>query len=446
MDHLIALLFTLLCFFLLNRMLRSRDVIDLQLGIISAFSIGYYCLPVWFKSNSPLANEDEYYIAQAVLISFLFGLFLTFGTWIGRKLVPNNIGFKTSTLDIILIRRRKLLTSIIFIYYLFYYFTQDLTSYTSQDIDNFFNYSERGPFAAIMATMGQLALGWIALIFALSIRMKRKKESFVFGAMLSTCIILLLFVGQRLALMTPIIITIAAFAITSQTKKSIQILITGVIVLFLISPISVFIRENIAQKSADNAKEAVASFNYGETPLSTMLQSIIDRADLIYVTAKLLDHIDSDPIPGVIYYSSVPLTLIPRVFFPGGLKPIALSTNGLPSGELSVYAWNKIVGNGVGSLTAFGGIVAYRELGWAGVILNGLLTGTFFVFIARWLGQGSFLPALFYTTIFSNITVMKVPPSLWEAVLILISIIPLIILAYITNRWFSRYRKTVKVK
>ena len=98
--------------------------------------------------------------------------------------------------------------------------------------------------------------------------------------------------------------------------------------------------------------------------------------------------------------------------------------------------------NSTGSLSAFGGIVAYRELGWPGVPINGFLTGLLFIFVARWLGQGGLLPATYYIALFVNLAVTKVPPSFWEALLGVMPLLPALFVIYIVNLLLMRFSRS----
>lgn len=440
MDYLIASVYFFVCMVLLYRMLRARDVVDFQLGVIAAFSVGYYCLPIWFKHLSPLGEQDEDIISQVILIFFLFGLFLYFGTFIGRKIVPISLAFKTVEFDEFLLRRRKLIAVLAFAYFLYYYFNNELTSYASKDIDLYFNINERGPYASVLALIADISLSFLALCFSLAWRNKRKKEILFYTVMLGFCFFLLLFVGQRLALIAPIVMIMAALAITQQSKKAIKMLVLGIAILILISPLSVYIRESTSNRLSGSAKEAVSTFTYGDAPLMNMFQSIIDRGDIIYVAVRMKSQIDTDEKPGLIYYLSVLVNPIPRALFPAETKPYPLSTNGLPNGELSIYAWRTLIGSDLGSLSSFGGIVAYRELGWIGVIINGILTGIFFVFVARWLGHGGLLISIFYISLFVKLSVRQVPPSFWEALLALMPLLPIIGIIYLIHLFINRSR------
>lgn len=430
MDAVVALLFALTCVYLILRMLRARDVVDIQLGVIGVFSIGYYALPIWFKNLSPLGDLQTGDIAVAALIHWTFLAALILGVEIGRKLISRNIGLKTGSIDKIVVRYFPVIAATSFIIYLWYYFTQDLTSYTADNFESFF--ADRGPFFAIIATVSSLALAFLS--YGVAYAWKNRSPLLVFYAgLLLVCISLLLLLGQRLALLSPAIMLLGALGSTGQPKRAVGLLGVAVAALLLVSPIAVFIRESLADRQVTSARAAVSSFSYGDDAVGNIFQSIIDRGDLIYVTARMKPYIDAEPNPGLIYYSSVFAIPIPKAVFPGQ-KPYLLSTNGAPSGELSIQSWLTLLG-GTGSLSAFGGIVAYREASWLGVIFNGLATGAFFVLMSRWLGRGGIVAGVFYAHLFVLITVKKVPPSFFEALSELMGMIPFILIAVIIN-WF----------
>ncbi len=103
-------------------------------------------------------------------------------------------------------------------------------------------------------------------------------------------------------------------------------------------------------------------------------ESILGRSDLISVTVYMKDYIDNVGYVGWEYYYSVLVSPVPRFLYPD--KPYVLSSNGRLDGEISALAWKEIMG-GLGSLTAFGGLTAYREGGWLGVVLDGFADGAF---------------------------------------------------------------------
>lgn len=403
-------------------------MVDFQLGVVAVFSIGYYCLPIWFKSRSSLGYRDEALVAETLVIFLLFLGFVVVGTWVGRRVVREQLGLDTSALDGFVDSHRLRLSILAFGLFLFYYTTQELTSYSAADSRVYF--SQRGGSSAIIAAAADLALAWLALSIALASRDRRRLDFIASVFMLGFCVFLLLFVGQRLALLTPIAMVMAAFAFTGQMKGAFRTLGLAVLALLIVSPIAVAVRES----GSVSAEYVVGSYSYGDDPGDTIFQSIIDRGDLLDVSAGMKQYIDADPLPGPMYYSSVLLNPIPRVLFPAGSKPFPLSTDGSPTGELSIYAWGKLHGSGMGSLSAFGGIVAYREMRWPGVVLNGILTGVFFVWASRWLGQGGLVGKLFYAGLFVSLSIRKAPPSFWESILALMPLLPLLALAVLGDR------------
>lgn len=430
MDYAVAALFFVTCGLLIFRMNRPRDIVDLQLGILSVLAIGYYCIPIWFQHLSPLGFIRNIDVFAAVSIHFIFFLSVIMGVFSGRKLISPRIAMGSIQVDEFISRRMPFITASCFALYIWYYFSNDLTSYTASDLDAFFN--NRGPLDAIIAGLANIALAFIALSVAYAWKGRQWISLSIYAAMLLVCTVLMIFVGQRLALMTPLIFLIGALGITKQTKRAITLFGISIFALMLVSPVAVFVRESISDRNNADAREAVGSFTYGNNAIQEIFKSVVDRSDLIYVTAQMKRPIDLEAAPGLTYYSSVFLIPIPKAIFPGS-KPYPLSTDGNPSGELSIKSWNTIVGGGTGSLTAFGGLVAYREGSWPSLIYNGIATGILFVFLARWLGGGGMLIKVFYLQIFVVLTVKKVPPSFFEALAELAGLLPFLIAILIAN-------------
>ncbi|TNJ40965.1 O-antigen polysaccharide polymerase Wzy [Phaeobacter sp. B1627] len=437
MEYLASFLLFLLCLWLFFRMTRARDILDFHLGVIATFSIGYYCLPIWFKELSPLQIFRSYEVAIIAFMFLLFAVCITIGVWVGRRSIPKSVAIMTPTLDRLLHRRMLVTTSGAFLFYIYYYSTQTLTSYSADDFEAFFN--NRGPFHAIFSLLSKFSLAWMAIAIAHTWSHNKRSELVLYSAMFGFCLLMLLLVGQRLALLTPLAMLAAALSLSGQSKRAVSMLGVTVLVLLLVSPIAVFIRESLADKENETAQHALMEFSYGDDAFSSIFQSIIDRGDLIYVAVRMKPQIDADPLPGPIYYTSVLLNAIPRAFFPGGFKPYPLSTNGFPSGELSIYSWQHILGASTGSLSAFGGIVAYREFSWAGVVLNGMATGILFVFFARWLGAGGLILQVLYLQVFVANSISKVPPSFFESLLSLMPMLPFIVVAVSINWIIARF-------
>lgn len=431
MDFLLSLLFAVICVVLLARMAHARDVLDFHLGVIGVFSLGYFCLPIWFKKLSPLNFFPSGEIALAVLIFLLFLVSVISGSVLGRDLVKRYRPVESRRIDGFLGRYRYILSAASFAFFLVYASTHALTSYSAV---NFNAYFERGGvFSGLESTLADLALGYLAVTMAIAFQHRRRLEVLAHVAMLSVCLGVLLLVGQRLAFLTPIVMVMAALAATGQRKKAVAFVFLGVVALGVISPIAVSVRQ---APETQTAGQAVSNFSFGQSPGDTILQSIVDRGDLLLVTVGIKSDLDEMPRPGWVYYESVLVNPVPNTFFPSG-KPYLLSSNGEPGGELSVFAWNRLHGGGIGSLTAFGGLVAYRELGWPGVILNGFATGMLFAVVGRRVGDGGYLAKIFYVVVFVSLSVKKVPPSFWEALSSLVPMIPFVLLA-MSVEYFGR--------
>jgi hypothetical protein len=439
MDALVALLFTITCGYLILRMAKARDAVDIQLGVIGVFSVGYYCLPIWFKQLSPLRDLPVRDIVAATMIHWLFLAALIVGTESGRQVIAIRKGLMTDHLDRVITNFHPILVFTAFAIYIWYYFTQDITSYSSGNFESFF--ANRGPLFAIIANISNLSLAFMAYSVALAWK-NGSRNALLYSGMLGFCLLLLFFVGQRLALLAPVIMLLGSLAITGQAGRAKGLLGIAVAILLVVSPIAVFVRQSLADKNAATATSAVSSFSYGDNAAGTIFQSIIDRGDLIYVTARMKPYIDAEPRPGFIYYGSVLAIPIPKAVFPGH-KPYLLSTNGAPGGELSIKSWLTLLG-GTGSLSAFGGIVAYREASWFGVLLNGLATGVLFIFLNRWLGRGGILAGVFYAQLFVLITVKKVPPSFFEALAELMGLLPLMLILILINWLLTKSPKQIR--
>jgi hypothetical protein len=122
---------------------------------------------------------------------------------------------------------------------------------------------------------------------------------------------------------------------------------------------------------------------------------------------------------------------VPRFLYPG--KPYILSANGKIDGEISVLAWRVMVG-GLGSLSAFGGLTAYREGGWAAILVDGLADGAFFFVIARWLGGGGWVARILYANFFVMFVVGKAPSDFFESLTAFLGQVPVMIVLYLISR------------
>jgi hypothetical protein len=432
MDFILAIVFLILSLFYILKMFSDRNLISFQVGVLSAFSIGYFCLPVIFKFRSNLNNINSFLIFESLLIFFLFFCFILLGVFFGKKIFEKKInGIQLLVLDSMFIKHRKLIVCFSTILLLYYYSTTNLTSYSSDDFEAFFH-EDRGAFSALLAMFSKIALGFITLSLAMAIKSKEKKNVFLFTFCFILSILPLFLLGQRLIILTPFIFIAVSFAVFNLWDFSKKFFITAILLLVLVSPFAVFVRESMTNPNI-TISEVISNFDYGDRVVDEVFQSILDRGDLLFVTTKIKPVLDAEPFMGPTYYSSVIFNFIPKSLYPGGEKPYPLSPSGLANDELSIKAWREIHSQSTGSLTAFGGLFAYREIGWFGVILNGFMTGIFFVLIYYLLGRSSIVLGPFYLLFFVETVVKKVPASFWESVLVLIPQLPIIFLLILIN-------------
>ena len=443
MDDILALLYIVTCLILIGKMFFGRSVLDCHLGTIAVFSLGYYPLPVLAKSVSALDYYREDEIFSALLIHWLFLICLILGAAVGRRIFAGKKTLRMMAIDDLMFKWRLPLSVVAFLIYLTYFSTQSLTSYSADDFEAFFN--DRGQFFAIIAAFGTMSLAYLAIALAASWRVSDKKGLLIIGGMFAFCVWLTLTLGQRLIIITPIFMLFASLYTSGQKAKALRLFAAGIAALLILSPLAVYIRQTQYQRiESGSSSVPIGNFTYEGGFLESSFKSIVDRADLVYVTLNMKNYIDATTPPGPIYYLSVILIPVPRAIIPW--KPYLLSSDGTPSGELSIWAWQTLKG-GIGSLTAFGGLYAYREGGWLWIFINGFATGMFFAFLARWMGSGGITAHFFYVNLFVALAVAKVPPSFFEALAAFMGLLPFILVAgllsYIRVR-LKRKRKMVR--
>ncbi|MCI4679534.1 O-antigen polysaccharide polymerase Wzy [Rhodoblastus acidophilus] len=423
-SFILALAYVVTCLWLMTLMARRRTVISVHLGTIALFSLGYYPLPVLFKPLSSLAPIPDEKVFYALLIHYLFLCALVISCLGCAKLTRAVPVMNFGALDHIALRHLYRLAWAAFGLYLAYIATTPRTSYGTENFDAFFE--QKSNFRSLVSAVAVFASGFICIAYAIASAHGRRRAQFTYGAMIVLLVALALPLGQRLAAIAPIMMLFAAMAVTRQTGRALRILAAAVIFLMAVSPFAVYLREARRDKSGEflSAPQVAGHYQVSSNPAFQSFQSIIDRSDLIFNTVFMKDYIDRTGYANWLYYYSVLVSPVPRLIFPD--KPYVLSTDGAIDGEISVQAWRLAFGS-LGSLTAFGGLTAYREGGWIGVILDGLALGLLFSLLARWLGEGSFLARVFYINFFLLFAVQKVPPDFFEALAGLLGHAPLIL-------------------
>jgi len=428
----LAILFVFVCCYLFWLLLTRKELIFSQLGVLGVFSLGYYPLPVLFKPLSSLAGTDDDKVFYALLVHFLFLISILFGAFSSLRVLATIKPLGLGWLDNLCYRHRFTLAVAAFFLYIAYVMTTPQTSYATENFEAYFE--EKSPVRSILGAVSEICMGFICVSYAAdSVKGARLRGPLIFGSMIALIVLLTLPLGQRTVTLAPIMLLFGAMASHKQSVKAIRILGIGVMVLFTISPFAVYLREARRSQSGEflSASEVAGKYQLDANPLMQSFQSLIDRSDLVYNTVYMKDYIDRTEYVGFPYYYSVMVSPIPRLIYP--TKPYVLSSNGQLDGEISILAWKEMIG-GLGSLTAFGGLTAYREGGWAAVVLDGLADGAFFVFLARWLGGGGFVAKVFYSIFFLAFAVAKAPPCFFEGLAGFLGQAPLIgILLFISK-------------
>lgn len=443
MSFLLALIYLLTCLGLVWTMVKYRGLVTTQLGVLAIFSLGYYPLPVLFQPISSLAGISDDRIFPALLVHWLFLLSILAGSFLSvgvrRSIRPLTFG----VVDGIAQRYRPFIAWCAFGTYLLYSSTVTQTSYAAEDFDAYFETSSN--LASILSAFTGLCDAFVALSFASAVTDKDRSQTILYGAMMTVMVLLQLPLGQRLAVLTPIVMLFAAMACAKQFKTAVRVLGVAVLILAIVSPFAVFLRE--ARRSLNgeflSASEVAGKFQVSDNPLLQSFESIVDRSDLVYNTVFMKEYIDRTEYVGWQYYYSALVSPIPRVIYPE--KPYVLSSTGNLDGEISVLSWQVMIG-GLGSLTAFGGLTAYREGGWLAVLIDGVAAGGLFVFVARWLGEGSLLAKMFYVMFFSRFFVAKAPASFFESLVIILgqaSVVAILILASMALGLLMRSRPSL---
>ena len=441
MSYILAVIYTLTCFFLIRRMLVGHSNITAQLGVLALFSIGYYPLPVFFQTMTDLRDYDDQTISTALLIHFVFLVFLLFGVVstaaFALKLRPLSFG----PIDVIAARHRLPLSFISFALYILYILTVNRSSYSAQDFDAFFE--DKSQINSIIAAFAGLFVAFIALSYASASASKNRRDRLFYLLMIGAIVFAAVPTAARLAIISPLLTVFCAIAITGEVRKAMRILGVAVLTLMIVSPFAVFLRESMHDEQGGllSASEVANKYSISDDPFTQSFQSILNRSDLISVTIYMKKYIDATEYVGGEFYYSVIASPIPRFIYRE--KPPVLSSNGQLDGEISTLAY-RLMNGGLGSLTAFGGLTAYRQGGWIAVILDGLAVGAFFVGVARWFGDGGWVARMFYVNFFVMFSVQKVPPSFFEALTSVLGQAPLILCLFIVSKALTIARLSKK--
>ncbi len=305
--------------------------------------------------------------------------------------------------------------------------TRVLTWYQAESVDEFID--SQSSWAGFLGFTINLLQALSAAYLARAISERDRPKMLAAGAGILLQTVSVLTAGQRLIFITPAVLVVAALVSQRSYRQASTALIVAVIALVAISPFAVALRFGAWNSTQDEVAE---SFTYGQNPIDTMLQSIVDRADILETMTALKAHVDANGHVGPTYYYSVLVIPIPRAIYK--TKPSILSSDGKPGGEASVLVWRLLMGNGMGSLTAFGSIVAYREGGWLWVPMNGFLAGLMYALLLTAFSRGGIVGQAFFALAFFRWSVAKVSPSLMEMMVDVMTYLPVILVLLIINR------------
>jgi hypothetical protein len=429
-------------------MFKRKNVLWVMIGLIGMFSIGYYVLPVFFRRYALLDYEKDGDIVEVLLMSIIFFFFILLGVVLSERFFNKrrHISYRLNVLDNLFFKHYKSFYIISLAIWFVYYFTNDLTSYSSNDVDSYF-LGEKSSYSGVWSALYNLSLSIIAVCTALSFKYGNKK--WWYALIYCILVMMLLITGQRLYVITPIFMLVGSFCIFINFKKCMIIIYTGILLLLIISPAMVFIRvsnKNITEGVKIENILLLREFQSRNSSSNNAFISIIERADLLYNMSVLKKRYDNHLVDFNIgqYLLSVPSAYLPRFLY--AQKPHPLSDNGNLSGEISVQAWDIIVGkNSLGSLSAFGAITAYREGGWLWVVINGLLTGFLFVWIYHFLAKGGYWAKILFISIFVTLSIKNVPVSFFYFLVFIAPVIKHIIGLSIIN-FLLRSKKSIYSK
>ncbi len=440
MHIFIGYVLIVICLAVIIRAAMRPAPVAMYAATLSLFSIGFFGLPTILIARSSLRYLPERELIAMITMALTYLVFVLGGLLFHQTRLGQTQGIRLPLLDAILERNwwaGMLISNALVITHRLLNPTQ--TFYQADSVESYVE--GLGAFWGLLGFVTALSQAASAVYLALAIRDRNWRRAAAAGIGILTQMAMVLSAGQRLIFIAPAMMVFTALVAQRSYKQAATALGAGVLALLIISPFAVALRSGTWNKTQD---EIAANFSYGENPVDTMLQSIVDRADILETMTKLKGHVDANGRVGPIYYYSVLVIPVPRFIYRE--KPYILSSDGTISGEASVLVWHLIMGPRLGSLTAFGSIVAYREGGWLWVPMNGFLAGLAFAFFLTAFSRGGIVGHAFFSLAFFRWSVMKVPPSLMEMMVDVMTYLPVIALLYVLNRFLesqlaSKYAK-----
>jgi hypothetical protein len=437
MEYFWAIIMLCICLYTIIKLYRERTVVNILLCVIGGFSIGYYVLPIFFKTYSQLEYVSGDKVSVILIMDILFFVALILGIKLkNARMTKGKIsrGLLLPKLDSWYLKRYKSLFYLCFGIWLIYYFTTNITYYTAGSLAEYEQQIYSGT-NGIMSTIGGICTAIMAVSVAISYKNKSKKYLFV--SLYIVRVVLATAGAQRLTSIEPLFMLALAFFLIVDSKICFKIMGIGVIFLIIISPLLNYMR-NYERSETAGAKKLSGVKYESDNPILEGFIIIVQRADLIYNSVALKERYDlgMETFNHRQYFFSILCAPIPRLIFPD--KPYLLSDNNKPSGEISQQIWRILISNDYGSLTAFGAITAYREGGWLWLIINGFLTGILLSWICNYLGRGGIFSKILLVFVFVPISFQQAPTSFFYLLISLISLFYLIIFFKLLNNSIAR--------
>lgn len=437
MHNVIALALILVCLACIGFAFRRPNVLTIYLGTLSLFTLGYYGLPALLIERSTLRYLPEADASATIFMALWFFVPLVCGVIYAGTRANKLPTMRLTGLDNLLEKHWWVGAIISNGVILYYNTSRALTFYQVENIDDFL--SDRSIFSGIIAFFASFSQAIAAVYFSKALTTRNWAKILFAFACLGLQLMTVMGGGQRLLFLTPLLLIFAAIVAQRNFRLAGLALASAVGALLVVSPVMVAMRAGAWNSEQDIAAE---NFTYGADPVDTVLQSIVERGDILQNTALLKAYVDANGHVGARYYLSVLVLPVPRFLYRD--KPYLMSDNGRMEGEASILAWRLAMGNSTGSLTAFGGIVAYREGGWAWVFVNGLLSGLLFGSLLTIFARSGFIGQAFFAIGLASWSVRKVPPSFFEGMADVMTYLPVILLLYALNWLATLWNRPVR--
>ncbi len=403
------------------------NYLTIFLATQAAFTFGFFCLPVFFFELASFRYEPEQDIVVAQLMALGFFITMISGFVLAGSRVDKVKGLRFDDVDTLLQKYWWIGAIATNLFVIINDSTRTMSHYQTRSAEEFI--AGQSIFVGLLSFIGGFARALAAIYFMQALS-SRRASRIIFGAVgLIVQLYLALDAGNRNIFITPIFMFFAALVIGRKFRLAGTIMATAVAAILLVSPFAIALRSGSWNNSQDIQAK---NFTYGDNPVMTMLQSIIDRADILGVTIVLKSYVDTHGHVSSQYFKSVLVVPIPNAIYKD--KPTALSDNGLPEGESTILAWMLVNGRStMGSLTAFGSIIAYREGGWIWMLINGFLAGGFIATLLTIFVRGGMIGQAFFVISLVNWAVHKVTPSLMEALVDVMTFLPIMAIIYAVN-------------